>query len=301
MKRSTVAFFAGSFAAVFISFSPSWSHASSAPVRTALNSPKDKACRAAYEKIYNKGSVNIRVVFGYKDTRPTRFVGDRHERLAFVQKLLGPCLPGQHACGFTRSAENADHFLKSIPGPDFKPVNVKLWIANSSVGSDDESNRENPLQKWQSSYAKNAFHSGVESADIVFYNGHSRFGGGPDFEPPRLAENGEVEAGHYKERRPGFEAIRDKLRGRRKAESAGNGLKVLGLFSCDSSQHFADEIAMESSTALISSRALIYYSDALDNSIAALSSLLEMRCEKDFKSSLHHSSPQSGSQLRGKF
>lgn len=273
-----------------IAITPRTSVAQDTPARTALNSPSDLSCRTTYRKLFSKGVANIRVVFGYKDTRPSRFVGDRHERLAFVQRILRPCKTGQFACGFSRSPDNADHFLKTLIGPDQQMVTVKLLVANSSVASDDQSNRENPLQRWQSSYAKNAFYSGIETADVVFYNGHSRFGGGPDFEPPVLTDSGDVEVSHYKGKRPGFEAIRDRLRSRKKAEASGNGLKVLGLFSCDSSQHFTAEIARESGTGLISSRTLIYYADALEDSLTALSGLLEMRCERDYKSLLRHGS-----------
>ena len=57
------------------------------------------------------------MVFGYKDSRPARFVGDRHERLALIQRLTSECSGSQQACGFERSPENSDLFIKSIMGP----------------------------------------------------------------------------------------------------------------------------------------------------------------------------------------
>jgi hypothetical protein len=249
--------------------------------RMASGSTKDKTCQAAYKNLYGNGSLKIRMVFGYKDTRPARFVGDRHERLAFVQRILKPCGPNEQACGFRRDSGNSDLFRKMVKGPDGKLAKVQLVVTHSSAGSDDSSNRQNPFQKWQSSYALKSFTLGLEKADVVLYNGHSRFGGGPDFEPPRLTPTAEVEAIHYKSARPGLELIRSHLHRRATGDDEGS-LKVLGLFSCASSQHFADEITGDFSTGLISSRALIYHADALEQSLLALSALLEMRCEKDF-------------------
>lgn len=266
-------------------------------VRTALNSPKDLACQAPYQRIFAKGSATIRVVFGYKDTRPSRFVGDRHERLAFVQRILARCKGLDQACGFTRVEDQADVFTKTIPGPSDKPVQIELVVTNSSVGSDDASNRENPMQKWQSKYAELAFFSGLAKADVVFYNGHSRFGGGPDFNPPKIRKSGEVNSAYYHTKHSGFQKVRAQLRKKKSKE----GLKVLGLFSCSSSQHFANAVAHDSKAGLISSRALIYYADAMENSITALSALLEMRCEQSFKNAIRHGSRQQGSQLKGMF
>lgn len=278
------------------------SNSASPVIRTAVNSPKDRSCRAAYRDLFAQGSVSIRVVFGYKDTRPARFVGDRHERLAFVQRILRPCAASSpdQACGFIRDNDNADLFSKTIPGIDGKPVRVELFVASSSVSSDDEANRANPFQKWQSSYAQKAYLGGIDKADVVFYNGHSRFGGGPDFEPPHLAANGEVDQKLYQSKRPGLNATIKTLSVRARANDRTD-LKVLGLFSCASSQHFAAEIVAGSKAAYISSRALVYYADAIENSLSALSALLEMRCEKDFNRSLRSQTPESGSQLLGLF
>ncbi len=271
------------------------------PVQTALTATKDKACSTAYQRLYGKGSAQIRVAFGYKDTRPSRFVGDRHERIAFVQKILKPCEGQRQDCGFTRNPDHADLFTKTIQGPDQKPVKIELLVTHSSLTSDDSSNRLNPFQKWQSSYAQKAFTGGLERADVVLYNGHSRFGGGPDFEPPRLTAEGDVDASYYQNSRPGFQKIREKLRERSASDSKEEGLKILGLFSCASSQHFADGVIRDSDAGVVSSQALIYYADALDNSLAALSGLLEMRCERDLKTLIRQNSPIQGAQMQGFF
>lgn len=280
-------------------------------------------CAKTYRKFYSRPVVNIRIVFGYKDARPARFVGDRHERLAFVQRILEPCPPSPpspplpssatssadslsssgsssgQACGFTRSPENADLFFTTIRGPDGKQVKVQLWVANSSVGSDDEANRADPFQIWQSGYARNAFFSGLQGdAEGVFYNGHSRFGGGPDFEPPRLTPAGAVNEPYYKTRRPGLTKTLDIFENHLFSKNKSERLKVLGLFSCASSKHFLEEIRQYSDTKLISSQNLIYHAEALESSLAALSGLLEMRCQGEFNNLLAKSAPGQGLRLQ---
>lgn len=262
---------------------------------------RSRSCDATYRRLFGKGSASFRVVFGYKDARPARFVGDRHERLAFVQRIVKPCEGARQDCGFMRDEDNADLFSKTINEPDGKPVKIALVVAASSVGSDDEANREDALQEWQSAYVERLFLGGIEKADVVFYNGHSRFGGGPDFEAPRLTAESSVDVSFYQGRRPGFQKILEKLRERAKRDKDHAGPQVLGLFSCASSQHFSEAIAKESKTALISSRALIYYADALENSLAALSALLEMKCEREFRGAIREAYPVSGSHVEGLF
>jgi hypothetical protein len=238
-----------------------------------------EACNKTYKAIFSKSTVKIRVVFGYKDARPARFVGDRHERVAFVQRLLEPCTGSDFACGFTRSPKNSDLFAKTVVGTDERSVQVRLWVVNSSVGSDDAANRDDPFQSWRSHYAAAAFYTGVSESDIVLYNGHSRFGGGPDFSPPRLAARDQIDAGYYIAERPGISKLLESLKKAQKSEG-GIQAKVLGLYSCSSSQHFTQEINQTANLRLLSSRKLVYYADALEDSLSDLSNILQVRCPR---------------------
>ena len=260
--------------------------------------PASAQCKAAYADLYQKPVVNFWMVFGYKDTRPARFVGDRHERLAFVQSILARCTKGNFACGFTRDAKNADLFTRKIKSPSGKSVKVRLWVVNSSVGSDDQSNRENPFQKWQSEYANKSFLNAIENADVVFYNGHSRFGAGPDFSPPKLDDAGQTDSTYYENQKLGFSDILETL-GKRSSNEKKSGLKILGLFSCSSSQHFATEIKKFANVGLISSKSLIFYSDALANSEVALSSILQMRCKDGIDKALGDGRGPKGMTISG--
>ncbi len=268
----------------------------------SATTPASKECKAAYNDLFSKPVMNLWMVFGYKDIRPARFVGDRHERLAFVQKILAPCTKGNFACGFKRDGKNADLFTRKISSPDKKSakktVTVQLWVVSSSVGSDDQSNRDNPFQMWQTGYAKKSFDEAIANADVVFYNGHSRFGAGPDFAPPRLDDTGQVDSVYYQNQKLGFSDILETL-GTRTEKKKKSGLKILGLFSCSSTQHFSNEIKKYASVGLISGKSLIFYSDALENSLVSLSSILQMRCSDGINKALGDGKGVDGMTIEG--
>ncbi len=242
---------------------------------------EDEACRKTYEAFYEGPQVDLKMVFGYKDARPARFVADRYERMIFIQRLTSDCRGKNMACGFERSREDGDLLTRFIPGPDGKPRKVLLRVIQSSAGPDDDENRANPFQKWRTRYANLAFLQGLSNADVVFYNGHSRAGGGPDFEPPRLGPSQEVAFAWYKQTQPGFNPIIATL------EGAPSKMKLFGLYSCASSKLFLDRVRkVKSDLGLVTSPKLIYFSDALESSLETLSSLFTMKCEGSFRNSL---------------
>lgn len=225
--------------------------------------------------VSNSRALDFRMVFGYKDARPGRFVGDLHERLAFVQKILSPCRSTEdQACGFQRSPEDSDLFLRTVKTSSGETRPLQLRVVHSSVSTDDDANQKDPRQKLQSRYAQVTFYEGLQSADLVFYNGHSRFGGGPDFNRPKLNTMGDVDSGFYKKYHRGHDRIVKALT-QRKKDKDRSPLKVLGLFSCTSTQHFADELKKIDSTKVLTSHRLLHYAEALKDSLKALSQAIQ--------------------------
>jgi len=230
---------------------------------------QDKKCQAMYSNFYEKDLIDLRVIFGYKDGRPARFVGDRYERSYFIQKIIG--------LGLERSESDEDLFTHRVVGPDGKYKLILLRVVGSSVGPDDEENRGNPFQKWQSAYAERVFLEGLHTANGIFYNGHSRAGGGPDFEPPRCRAGSQVDYGWYRKHQPGFRRMISALKG------ADPGPKLIGLFSCASNRLFSQEIhKVNPKAGLIATNQLLYYADSLDNLVETLKALIEMKCPPDF-------------------
>lgn len=255
----------GMMAFVFLAFS-------------AAEAAPSASCQQLTTALDKKSAIDVRVVFGYKDARPARFVGDRHERVAFIEKLTSPCKGTDLACGFRRMHNNADLFTRAI-GPFFNQQDVRVTVVNSSVGSDDAENLNDPFQKWKSAQAQKEFLNGLKEADIVLYNGHSRFGGGPDFVSPELKKDGSVKSAGYKSNRQGLNRMLTALEESRRPKAAKfSGLKVIGMYSCSSSQLFNKKIRRVSEAGLISSDVLMYYSDALTDSLSDLSALLNKRC-----------------------
>ncbi len=267
------------------------------PTEKAPENPSpDAVCRRAYDRFYRADTIDIRVIFGYKDVRPARFVGDRYEALIFTRYLLARCIPGWHACGFERDTKDPELFRKTIAGPDNRPRNVAVRVTHSSAGPDDRENRADGFQKWRTANASKMFFEGIEKADVVFYNGHSRDGGGPDFAPPHLTANEHVDYTWYTTHRPGFEKLREAL------AKDGARVRLLGLFSCASRAHFTREIwQAKPEMATITSERLIYYSDALQAQLGALSALLGRECETGFGHALRAHPEAGNSRLYGFF
>jgi len=261
------------------------------PIVSSKVSIKDSNCLSTYLDFYRNSEIHIAVLFGYKDSSPARFVSDRYERMNFVQSILKPCNVANlsnesktqnpdrtSACGFEREIYDTDLFQKKIFGPDHKWKTVRLRVTHSSVGPDDEENRRNPYQSWQSQYAQTLFSTELKTADAVFYNGHSRAGGGPDFQPPKLKKNRHVSYEWYKKHQPGLMQILTNL----SSSPLNSPLKVLGLLSCASTRHFSHQILKLNPTLnLITNENLIYFSDAQTSLLSALSALLEMKCSPE--------------------
>src|SRR5579871_5723859 len=70
-------------------------------LRISANVPPK--CKEELFPIFHNDTVDVRIIFGYKDARPARFVGDRYERLVLINGLTGPCLPKRFDCEFERA------------------------------------------------------------------------------------------------------------------------------------------------------------------------------------------------------
>jgi len=244
-------------------------------VKDALSS-KDFFSLTVRKPIIKTEALDLRVIFGYKDARPGRFVGDRHERLAFIQDLLQPCVESQSlVCGFERYKKDSSLFLKrlvSSKDPETQK-RIILRVVHSSASTNDEANRKNPYQKVLSERAESIFLEGLKNARMVFYNGHSRFGGGPDFQPPVLNSAGYVDVSYYKTYSSGTSNMLAALASRSKL--TGKPLEKLGIFSCASSKHFKEALLKTKVNKVIAGPRLLHYAEALKRTKKQLGVYLE--------------------------
>lgn len=212
------------------------------------------------------------IAFGYKDARPARFVGDRYERLSLIEKLLKKCpTPTEKACGFRRHSFDADLFEKKmLLGSQDKKILVKILA--SSLGPDDDENRKNPYQKVISQNTKFEFNKAVQIYDEVFYVGHSRDGGGPDFEPPKLTQNNHVDCDWYIKEKPGLVDLRKSLK------MPKLKVRTLGLISCASEKQFKGALVRANPNLnLVTTKDLVYYQDALEIVMQELDQSIQLK------------------------
>jgi len=241
----------------------------------------ENPCARRYLPISAGPVSEIRVVFGYKDTRPTRYVGDRYERIAFSERI--------RALGFQVDPDDADLYVLTTP--------EKVWrlrLAHSSVGPDDDANRKDSFQPWQSFHASRLFYEGLNGTSMVLYDGHSRDGGGPDFGPPKITSSRHIDYYWYRVQQPGL------LRLQRALAEAKQPAKVLGLFSCASDAFFSESVRKaQPEMALVSSRELIYHSDAMRNLEGLIKAVVGKYCSPAFESAVAAESKGGKTKIEG--
>jgi len=230
-----------------------------------------------------RSQINIVIIFGYKDTRPSRFVADLFEKNSLINQFIRPCAPSnlEGACGFRSISDSVSTFTKVLgQGAEARTVNLK--ILSSAIGPDDAANRLLPEQKNHSKNIEKEFHLALTQSDAIFYIGHSRDGGGPDFSPPKLTRDEHVDYPFYTRDKKDL----NKMLGSLKKRSKNHPL-LLGIMSCSSSEHFAAQLKETfKDLTLISSRILIYYTDALANTYRSVDAYLRRECANEFSKRL---------------
>ena len=175
-------------------------------------------------------SVKVSIFYGYIDQRPDRNTLDFTRSQEILNLLTRPCPTGHVLCGFQIISEET---LKWNLVKSYKGRSIELLLVSSSLSEDDHWNRENPHQQEVSLRNESLFQKELWYSDVLMYQGHSRFGYGPDFFPPALKSSGEVDKFFYQQhRQKSIYQIADYLRSR------AVKMPAFGIFSCDSKIHF---------------------------------------------------------------
>lgn len=252
------------------------------------------SCYGDYEsRIRTPGKLSIAVVFGYSDTIDQGYdlVTDQWVLARMTRQLTDPCqYTGQGFCAFNLEAgepHQVQHYSRQIQGPDNQDITVDLYTINSSfdISNYDNQTKYKTEQATKSETAQRLFAWALQTADVVFYEGHSRNGGGPDFLPPRAAVNGKVNYPWYEKNQPGLKFLLEKL------EQASRPPMILGLFSCASQKHFYKKLApyTKNTNTILSTRVVEahYTKEAL---LLSLESLLNFECSQYLHKRLEKSS-----------
>ncbi|WP_206026052.1 hypothetical protein [Roseimicrobium sp. ORNL1] len=203
---------------------------------------KDAAFEKTVKSIFtDDGIADIRVTFGYDDTKDAREANDpiRAERFMNSLKELGfQEHPASEAAAKTLGVPVEAPNLRILTGQTKKGQMLRvalMWSAlsrsgtkNIGVGYKDQLLRSDEAMD----FTKKA----CAEAEVMIYVGHSRSGGGPDTYPPetRPAAGGvsSTDFSYYKKNRPGMQALGPYLRKREATP------KLLSWTGCLSDEHF---------------------------------------------------------------
>lgn len=183
---------------------------------------------------------------------------------AMVERLVTEnCRGRNQLCGFERTGDNGVESFYRRAGRD--AIIQDLRVISAALSTDHVSNtrRQAELQQARSAAAESAFHRALGDSDLVIYVGHSRLGGGPDFMPPRLGADGDVNYPLYQRERRGIRALTQALR---RANGKSGALAVL---SCDSTDLFSRELQSASpERALLTVRGIVSSENLLTAGLA---------------------------------
>ncbi len=114
----------------------------------------------------------------------------------------------------------------------------------------------------------------IAKSDVVIYNGHSRNGGGPDFNPPILNNSLHVNYdGYYRVKKIGITRVLNQIK------SNPNKDFILGLFACYSQKHYYNSLIQANpKQRMVLSIETIDYFDSLKASIGLVEGLLRGQC-----------------------
>ncbi|AGH94613.1 hypothetical protein [Pseudobdellovibrio exovorus] len=251
-------------------------------------------CGGIYTQAIAKGEMDVRYALGYFDDtqgKEVHFDGRNYGLspsldIAVFHVIRGfmkrPCVnQGQQICEFAESGnpEQGLVVLSKTIFLDQRPVNVKMTLTHASASESFTANKGTLVtrQSQLTRQSEQNFFGALGRADIVFYNGHSRNGGGPDFNPPILNRQNKTNyTGHYEVRRDGIKRFLDLM------GQSRNPDQVVGFFSCYSRRHFhRDIMRVNPNQKVILSADEIDYLDSLLASMGYLEGFMQGRCGQD--------------------
>lgn len=259
----------------------------------------DRDCTRKWSKLTVDATLEMVVAMGYYEAEVMNelHAADQSFANTLVGYLTRPCLDAHyHACGFHEVSRSRlpEHFitygfreLKKQGTDRFgKPLLFRLKIIHSSVHWLDKINRldQRKLQDQKSQSALDEFYDGIRNADVVFYNGHARDGGGPDFFIPKLTSehSTHVDYGWYRANKPMIKELIEQL------ENNETQIALLGLFACQTLPHFAKSIQQADPDLGLIGSFHVTPKNILELALmGAIDATIGQKCQKAFEESLH--------------
>ncbi len=263
--------------------------------QSALAEKPASQCLPVYKNPIQNGVFDIRYALGYFDDSqgidilwnnqnyglsPSLDIGMFN---SIIHALTEPCESRSQMdlCGFSASGDPA--YGKVILEKKITLLNnsvlarITLTQASASESFENNKNLLADRQKFLTQQSEENYFGGIGKADVVIYNGHSRKGGGPDFNPPLLNSINHVNYdGYYLVKKPGITRVLNSIK------SNPNKDGVLAFFSCFSKKHFYDDILKANpKQRLVLSADTIDYFDSMKASMGYLEGLLRGTCGQD--------------------
>lgn len=204
---------------------------------------------------------------------------------AALRRIMTSSCPGKaQFCGFKKDSGNPYRFTKKvkIQGREYTAKVDMVFSSVSEYLDVNTTGKYSGDQRSRSQSAKGFFNSALQNADVVFYFGHSRNGGGPDFNPPIFISgtNKVNYNGYYKVERPGLRNLVSNL-------GSGKQPAILGLMSCNSRNHFLSSVSNTAPrTGVISSMDVLEVDGVFTALIGGADAVLRGQCQKTFYQSL---------------
>lgn len=235
------------------------------------------ACPGDYRRLFGGKDLRIAFFYGYEDFGA--YTGDAVHMRALVDTLKKPCAgAGLEVCGFRASKirRNLVELTKKIGD---LPVIISVY--STSLTDDNWNNLDYERGYWAQNEAskavRRAFHDQLVKADVVFYSGHSRLGGGPGFDP-QTREQIALNFLFKMPSRPFLKAL-----GTRPSR-----LKLLAMMSCQSDKYYRSRIERANpGLSMILTTADIGAEEGEQVNIGALNSILARKCRRDFVRAMH--------------
>ncbi|MNJ93303.1 hypothetical protein D3C87_109820 [compost metagenome] len=259
-----------------------------------LPSDQRRVCEDRYSGILKDNLIDIRIALGYFDWTTGNAVHDAGRSygvspsidigaFAALRDLLkSSCYGRQRFCGFKTDRDNTYVFRKQVT-IDGKKYPVRLEMHFSSATEILGQNKGSQQQRSRTQYTENFFLKGLQSADAIFYFGHARNGGGPDFAPPIFVRgtNKVDYNGYYMPNKPGFSKMLDALR------SGRDQAPIIGLMSCNSRYKFLGGTRKAApDSGVITSTNVLDVDIVYTAMIGAVDAILRGQCQKSFYQSL---------------
>jgi hypothetical protein len=251
-------------------------------------------CEGAYQRAFSRNRFVLNYALGYFDesaanqiylTNPNFPISVALDGIAFdvIRSVATqPCDSStkQKFCGFSESgnAEAGKVSLTKSVEIYGRTVAFEINLTKASASESFRANQSSllPVQQTLTAQGEQNFFSALGSSEVdaVFYNGHSRDGGGPDFAPPILRDS-DLHPNYalYQARQTGIKKMLSQMSGGRASS------QIVGMFSCYTRRHFQKRLlAASPKQRLILSEDKVNYMDTIIASLGYIEGIMQGQC-----------------------